>query len=729
MNYDKRDYLLAKKQLESFSFRELPSPTPDTNPIVVIGDNITSTDGPLTRHSRKIEAFIRNKPFLKKTLNIFRIKHQIYRIKERESHSKNILAFTKHEHPNVSIVIPVYNKYELTLQCLESIRRFVSKKYSYEVIVFDNASTDKTKELASTPGLTYVRSEANLGFVDACNQGVEVSKGEYIIFLNNDAIITSNWLERLYETITENEDIGLVGSKILYPNGTLQEAGGIIFKDASGTNYGKGDNPGLPQYNYLRDTDYCSGASIIIKNTLFHKLGGFDRRYAPAYYEDTDLAFTVRKYGLRVVYQPQSVVYHIEGATAGTDLASGFKRYQAINKVKFAEKWKETLTQHNTKDDLFYAKDRRYSRRILIIDERIPTPDKDSGSVRMVHIIESLIEKGYKVTFQSNKEVLSKKYLYNLQQLGVETLLAPTQFLSYAKKYGKYYDAVIISRPRIGAMYIDTCQAYFENASIIYDTVDLHFLRLQRQSEYETGDIKNTTLELAEKYEIIEKSLINQADYTLVVSDIENKLLSKEGFKNIRTVSNIHEIKGEMYAIPFSNRCDLLFVGGYGHQPNIDAITWFVNDIFPLVQKQLPDIKIRVVGSNMPEQLHNFLSGKPGVIIDGFVEDLDPLLASTRVFVAPLRYGAGVKGKVGQAIENGIPVVSTSIGAEGMHLKSNVSFLEANTAKKFASQIISLYSDKTLWTRIQRNARHSIQSYFGTKLAIKTLTSLIDEKK
>jgi len=638
------------------------------------------------------------------------------------------VSFKPVNNPEVSIIIPVFNKLELTYNCLKSLQENVSESIQYEVVVVDNNSTDKSHLLANVRGLKYIRNAENMGFVEGCNIGAENSKGEYVVFLNNDAMVTPDWLESLLRTIKSSETIGLVGSKILYPDGRLQEAGGVIFKDGSGSNYGKFDHPDRYQYNYLREVDYCSGASIIIEKKLFDSFGGFDLLYAPAYYEDTDLAFKVRDHGLRVMYQPESVIYHIEGATAGTSTSSGFKKYQAINRVKFIKRWRKTLqADHLSEKDLYLARDRSYKKTALIVDEFLPRPDKDSGSVRMLRMIKLLQELDYKITFFPNHLAKDGKYTTNLEQMGVEVVYGPATFSKFIEQYGKFYDLVILSRPRIGTSFLELCQAYCTKAKIIYDTVDLHFLRLGRQVQYEEGEMKKYYEDMAKKHEIIEKDLINNSDVALVVSKIEADLLQKDGFDNVRVLSNIHEINDSAYDIGFDKRKDLLFIGGYDHLPNQDAVQWFADKILPSIVKKIPTIKLHVVGSNLPEEIRKHLQLNKAVIIDGYVEDVSDLFKSARVFVAPLRYGAGVKGKVGQAIEYGVPVVSTSIGSEGMYLTNNESVLIADEVTDFANKVISLYKDSKTWNKLRSEAKKSLRTHFSLEAAKRDLETALKD--
>ena len=290
------------------------------------------------------------------------------------------------ETPRVSIIVPVFNQLSFTIRCLASLGR-QGRATSLEVIVVDDASTDETcADLLGIEGLRLVHSSENQGFIRSCNRGANQARGDYLVFLNNDTQVQPSWLDALMGTFEQRPDAGLVGSRLIYPDGRQQEAGAILAADGSAWNYGHLDDPYKPEYSYLREADYCSGAALAIPRSLFERLGGFDEHFAPAYYEDADLAMRVRAAGYRVYYQPAARVVHFEGVSAGTDrgpVVLGMKRYQAINREKFLARWGAEIADWGVRgEDLEHTKERWVRQRALMVDNYMPTPDRESGSLR-----------------------------------------------------------------------------------------------------------------------------------------------------------------------------------------------------------------------------------------------------------------------------------------------------------------------------------------------------------
>ncbi len=631
------------------------------------------------------------------------------------------LKFQKHNNPMVSIIIPVYNNFRHTYTCLYSIFKN-TKNTSYEVIIADDNSSDATSTLNNyIDGVIHIKNNNNLGFLRNCKNAAAQANGKYLLFLNNDTFVADNWLEPLVNLMEEDETIGLSGSKLVYPDGTLQEAGGIIWNDATGANYGKFQDPNFSEYNYVKDVDYISGASIITRKTLWDKVGGFDERFSPCYYEDTDYAFTVRSLGYRVVYQPQSVVIHFEGKSHGTDIASGFKNYQIVNKDKFYEKWKSVLEKEHfaPEQNFFLARDRGSKKKnILVIDYKIPSYDRDAGSRATYNHLKLFIKMGLNVKYIGNDFIEKEPYATELMQMGIE-VLSGKYYKYYWEKWMqqnmKHFEYVYINRPDVTIKYIDIIKKH-SDAKIIYHGHDLHHVReyLRYQIEKDKEILKRV-----DYFKSLELEVFNKSDVIVSLNDSETQVI--KGLADNKTVYTIPIFcydKFKQEVKPFNERNDLLFIGGFLHKPNVDSVQWFVENIFDKVKQNIPDIKLYIAGSNATEYIKQLNSDN--IIIKGYVsdEELNQLYNDVKMVVIPLRYGAGVKGKTIEAIYNLTPIVSTSIGIEGCPEITSI-INPKDTADSFADEIVELYSNNQKLEQISRNYEHYIKTYFSTDYGIK----------
>ncbi|WP_423927457.1 glycosyltransferase [Dokdonella sp.] len=624
--------------------------------------------------------------------------------------------------PQVSIIIPVHNKFAYTAACLRSLAAHAATT-PFEVIVVDDLSTDSTEQrLAQIEGIRVLRNAQNLGFVGSCNAGASMARGEFVLFLNNDTLVTPGWLEALMRCFAEEADAGLVGARLIYPDGRLQEAGGIIFSDGSGWNYGRFEDPEDSRFMFRREADYCSGAAILLRRALFEQLGQFDSRYAPAYYEDTDLAFAVRAAGYKVFYEPDSRVVHFEGITAGTDTGSGMKRYQVVNQAKFLDKWKDALrAQPAPGTSIHVAASHRAVRRILIIDATTPAPDQDSGSLRMVNLMRVLRRNGCHVAFMASNRAWVEGYTSALQEIGVEVLYHPfnNDPAALFRERGAEFDAILLSRHYVASEFIGLARMYAPSARLVFDTVDLHYLREQRAAELEG---RTDLARESERTRMLEVGIMRECDVTLVVSPVEEEILARDApGVAVDVLSNVHEVYG--CRRKFADRRDLLFVGGFQHPPNTDAVLWFAREILPRVRERIADIRLHVIGSKVTTEIQALASDH--LVVHGFVDDIAPAMDSARISIAPLRYGAGVKGKVNMAMSYGLPVVATPMAVEGMHVRAGEDVLVALDADAFACAIVDLYGNEELWNRLSANGLANVHAHFSFDAAEKAIRRII----
>ena len=641
--------------------------------------------------------------------------------------SRTNLKISTSTQPLVSIILVLYNRAELTLQCLLSLN--ANCKESYEIIIVDNASTDATRDLLKQlEGVSIIYNNENVHFLLASNQAAKEAKGEYILFLNNDAQVLPGSITSAIETISKSNDIGAVGGKIILLDGSLQEAGSIIWNDGSCLGYGRGDSPFAPMYMFKRDVDYCSGAFLLTKRHLFINNGGFDEDYQPAYYEETDYCLRLWRMNQRVVYDPNAVILHYEFASS--ESVDSALSLQSKHRDIFVNKHREKLLQHHSPDlsNTLVARDaNNYCGRVLVIDDRVPHLFLGSGFPRSQGILHSLVDLNYCVTFfplSFCEEDWNTAYQDISNNIEIMLNYGLENFQNFLFERRDYYDIVFISRPhnfRLLKPLVERKQELFPNVKFIYDAEALFSLREISRSnligeQMSPGD--------ADRKIAQELELPKCADRIVSVSAQECQKFSDYGYKQVYTLG--HSLTLAHTKKSFEDRADILFVGAIyeDDSPNADSILWFVSEVLPLIKAKLNlDLKLNIVGPVTSTPILDLSSEH--VKIWGQVDSLDDFFNNAKIFIAPTRFAAGIPIKVCTSAGYGLPVVATSLIASQLNWKNEVDLLTADDRLSFAEQCIRLCTDRNLWQILRDNALNKVSEQYSKEAFNHNLKKLL----
>ncbi|MCF7814797.1 MAG: glycosyltransferase [Candidatus Cloacimonetes bacterium] len=643
--------------------------------------------------------------------------------------NKEKLSFVCFE-PEISIILILYNKAELTLACLQSIKK--NSNLKLELIIVDNNSNDETHELLKKIEVSKVIiNERNEHFLTACNQALQYVSTPNVLFLNNDTEIQCNALESALKSLNQKNEIGAVGAKLILPEGYLQEAGSVIWQDGTCLGYGRGHSPFLPEYNFKRIVDYCSGAFLLTKTELIKQHKGFDTKFLPAYYEETDYCLWLQENGYNVVYDPNVIVRHFEFASSNKNEAL---QIQNINSKIFRKKHSNQLKLHfktytSNILEARFAASQKDKLKILYIEDKIPHPSFGAGYPRSYSIIKTLEELGHMITIYPN----TSPFIENIEE--IYQSISP--FTEIASEYGiekfdqflesrkKYYDIIWITRPHNMRSLKDSLRKHKNNYKIIYDAEAIFSEREigQRKLSRESKDvIKND--------QMIEKEFIlcEIADLIFTVSEKDSDKFINFGYDNVKVLGHMLNIQTGKSV--FKHRKDLLFVGNLDveNSPNVDSIKWFINKVLPLVKKKIPGIQFHIIGSCNANSLDRL--NRKGVIFHGKVEYLKTFYDNCRIFVAPTRFAAGIPYKVHEAASFGIPVVASELLVNQLGWKNNYHLISSKIDKIcFAENVVRLYRNESLWNIIQINALNTIKDEFSQdkfkEIIFETLTNIL----
>lgn len=633
--------------------------------------------------------------------------------------------------PRVSIVMVVHNQAELTYECLRTLPGALD--VPSELIVVDNGSTDETEKLFGfVSGARIIRSSENLHFLRGVNRGTEECKGDTILLLNNDTTIKPGSLAAALNRLDDESDIGAVGGKIVLIDGTLQEAGSIIWSDGSCLGYGRGRLPREPEFSFSRDVDYCSGAFLLVRRSLFEKLGRLDATFAPAYYEETDLCMRIRDAGYRVVYDPSVEVKHFEFGSSSSPAKA--IELQTRNRKIFVDRHRATLQAAHLPSGSRPLDARMKplkQKRLLILDDRLPNPQLGQGFPRAHSISRLLLKQGWFLTFYPTSFPgidWGEAYRLYPREVEVASDSGRAGLKAFLTKRAGYYDAILVSRPHnmelVNAL-IAQDPKILGRTKIIYDAEALIAPRdAMKRAMLGRPVPANDQLRAIEN----EVKLGKSACAILAVNETE-----AEHFRSaVRCPVSVigHAIKIEPTAQGFAERAGLLFVGALDGDdtPNVDSLAWFVKEIMPKIDRMIGATwTLHVAGSNRSAKARS-LAG-PRVKLLGMVDDLSDVYANARVFVAPTRYAAGIPMKVHEAAAAGVPSVVTPLLAKQLNWVQGKDLIVGATADEFADGCAKLYTDQGLWERVREAALVSVRTdcdYAAMEKKLADVMSVVD---
>ncbi len=595
---------------------------------------------------------------------------------------------------DATVSVLIYSSGDKLFNCLYYVQEcLTASPYSLEVMVLLDG-TPPSGELLSVGGVQWLYSPSPLGAVRAWNYLAKKARGQYLLFLDDHCQVTAGYLDRLLPFLEQGYG---VGAKIISEHTHLLCAGVIMA--ATPLYFGDQDYPGEPCYNYVRPAEALPPWGFAISTSLFWQLEGLREEFRSGVYAFADFCYRLAAKDVPVLYQPKSQLIYRASRLPPCPPDPDRSLWESLWGVPRPP---------------FHARKAIKQPTILVIDTLVPPYDKESGAFRLYQILRLLLQQGYSVIFLPDYGHEQEPYTSELESLGIEVLYFTYQQYDWAKRLQQrlsYIDLAWVCRPELAAKYFPILQQN-RRIKLIYDTIDLHFLRLQREAELQGKDSKEW-----QEMQKLELQCSQQADITIVVTAKEQHILQQlllergesKGAQNIRVIPNIHPLyQGE---IPdFADRQGLLFIGGYYHAPNVDGVLWLVSEIMPLIWAKRPQIPVTLLGSNPPAAVQA-LAQDPRVTVPGYVPDVSSYFLSHRLFVAPLRYGAGMKGKIGHSLSFGLPVVTTPIGAEGMGLQPDKDVVIAETAAAFATAVLDLYDDPDRWRCLSQASYEFIRQY------------------
>lgn len=633
--------------------------------------------------------------------------------------------------PRVSVIIVLYGRADMAIPAIAAL--IANSPPCFELIIVDNASPDDALELVSSRvvGATIVRNSLNVGFSAGVDVGALHARGEFLLLLNSDVFVEPGWLPPLLAALDRSPSLAGVSPVLLNIDGSVQEAGSLLFAGGVTRAVTSADRWAL---DFSRTVPYVSAACLLLRRSVFTKLGGLDCVYGLGYYEDVELAMELDHLGLSLGYVAGSSARHVHGASSSRERAM---RRTVHNRAIFARRWQSRLdelppaTDHLTASAEVRARDAFAVDRVLIIDDRVPQTDRGSGDPRMATIATRLaaLWPAARVTLLGASLDGADRYAPALLAAGVEVAACSFDGAQrWLEQRAGHYSAIIISRTDNLLRFREMVERTQPLALIVADVEAIYSRRTaMRATVMATSDpaLAASCAEEAVRQREVELEGWNWAQVAVCVS--------REEAAEVRAVApgtTVHVLPPVARAperlVPYAERSGVVFFGGFmggEASPNADSVRHLVDDIMPLLWSRRPQLALTVAGSDPTPSILSRAGERVAVI--GRVDDPFHTLGARLVHVVPERFGAGVKTKLIESMASGTPFVTSPIGAQGLHLGELARHLVADHPAQFAEMTLALLDDPDLWRFVQRGLAGLAEQHFSPLVLDRTLVELM----
>jgi GT2 family glycosyltransferase len=628
------------------------------------------------------------------------------------------LTFAPVGTPEVSVIVVGRDQAHVTFRCLGALHN--QRGALQEIILMYDADSDETPDLLHRiDGIRAIGISNHTSFLHACNQGAAVARGRLLLYLSDGAAVRPGALAAALATIDATPKIGAVGGRIIQPSGKLREAGGIIWSDGGLAAYGCGLDPDATEAMFRREVDYCSYEFLMTARVAWELLGGFDESFAPSYYGDADFCMRLHKAGYRVVYEPRIVIDHCVAdpqANVG-NVKSALRQNRNIFRLRHGEALR-SFHLPSAEVNVLSAREYRVVGRqhLLMIDAEVPFGSLGAGYPRAKEILAVASTLGWSVTLfplhraDFDWEAARTEIASEIEIIARRGTAGLRDFL--LERQG-YYDVILVSRPESMELVRETVRNYphaLEGARIIYDAEAVFAKREIARAALEGRPYSKQEAEALCQVEI---GLADGVDGITCVTDTEAKLFRDRTEAPVYVIS--HSVASRSETPSFAARNGFLFIGRLLEHaaPNWVGLRWFIHECWPLIRAFLPGATLVVVGHLHPD--HADLKA-PGVRLVGPAPDLSPYYDAAKVFVAPIRFAAGVPIKIIEATAAGLPTAATRLMARQLVWSPGREIIAEDDANLLASASVALHEDPAAWEAMRSSARLRLDREYSPRV-------------